>query len=373
MMKNNLMAIINLNEDHVVVRELILDRPLACLPIAGRYRMIDFILSNISNAGINNVGVFAQRKTRSLYDHLGDGEPWDLDRIKDGLFIFSQQYELLEKPTHGDISILFENIDYIINSSQEYVLITTPYMIFNIGINEIFKSHIESDAYITTVYKNINNSDKDFIKCTTYNIDEGKIQSIGKNIGSKKEQNISLDLFIMKKTDFINLIYANIESGKNAYIQDAINDILYTQHVNLYETKGYLKCINNVRSYTEFSLDILDSNISNELLENDKNLVYTKIKDEAPTYFADDSYVDNSLVSSGCVIHGKVKNSVISRRVVIGEGAVVEDCILMQNTVVDKNAYLKNVIADKNSKITYGKKLIGDFNMPIIVNKGVKI
>lgn len=373
MLKNRLMAIINLNEDNIATQELIKDRPLACLPLFGRYRVIDFILSNISNANISNVGVFSQRKTRSLYDHLGDGEPWDLDRIKDGLFIFSQQYEIHEKQMSGDIYTIFENLDYIENSSQEYILIATPYMIFNINFNKIFEEHLNSSAYITALYKSIDNADRDFFRSVTYNIEDDKIRSIGKNIGSTKKQNISLDCFIMKKSDFINLIYTNIEMGKNVYIEDAINDKLYSEKVNLHEIKSYVKCINSIRSYLDFSQDMLNPDISNELLKNPDNLIYTKIKDEAPTYFSDDSLVENSIVSSGCVIHGNVKNSVISRRVIIGEGSVIENCILMQNTVVEKNTYLKHLISDKNSRITSGKKLIGDFNMPIIVNKGETI
>ena len=122
MIKNNVMAIINLNEDHIKIRELTKNRPIASLPIGGRYRVIDFILSNITNASIYNVGVFAQRKTRSLHDHLGDGFPWDLDRIQDGLYVFSNQYELNEKQARGDISNIYENIDFISRSKQEYNL-----------------------------------------------------------------------------------------------------------------------------------------------------------------------------------------------------------------------------------------------------------
>lgn len=373
MINEKLMAIINLNEDNITNQKLTKNRPLASLPIAGRYRLIDFILSNIANSGIRNVGIFTQRKTRSLYDHLGDGATWDLDRLKDGLFIFSQQHELHEKFIRGDINIIYENIDYIINSTQEYILITTPYMIYNIDFDKIYRNHLESEAKMTTLYKCVQNADRDFYRCTVYKIDGDKIASIGENIGSEKEKNISLNAVIMKKDDFVNLIYKNIETGENLYIEDALNKELLNSEVNLYNVNCYVKCVDNTRSYVEFSKDILNANISNEIFKNPNNLIYTKIKDEAPTYFSDTSSVENSIISSGSIIDGNVKHSIISRKVVIGEGAIVENCIILQNTIIEKNTYLKHIICDKNSIITSGKKLIGDFNMPIVINKGEKI
>lgn len=373
MIKKDLMAIINLNEDNISGRELIEKRPLACLPIGGRYRVIDFILSNLSNSGIGNIGIFSQRKTRSLYDHIGDGVSWDLSSIIDGLFVFSHQYEIYEKPVRGDIYTIYENIDYIEKSTQEYILITSSNMIYSINFGEMFKSHLESGKEITVLYTEIENADKTFFKNSTLNIKGNIINSIGVNLCGEKNQNISLECFIMKKDYFLDLIYSNIENGEHQYILDAISAKLIGADMNLYRFDGYVKCIQNISSYVEFSKDILDYNIYKELFKNPKNLIYTKVKNEAPTYFSYDSNVKNSIVSSGCIIEGTVKDSVISRRVIIGKGAVVENSIILQNTVIEENSYLKHVICDKNTRITHGKKMIGDFNMPIVIAKGETI
>ena len=162
MSKSDLMALMSLNEDNIDMRDLTDERPVASLPIGGRYRLIDFILSNITNSGIFNVGLFAQRKVRSLNEHLGDGAPWDLDRIKDGLYLFSNSYEINEKLARGDIQNINENIDFISRSNQEYILVTTPYMIYNFNFNILFDSHINSGAEITAMYKEIDDAHLSF-------------------------------------------------------------------------------------------------------------------------------------------------------------------------------------------------------------------
>lgn len=370
MLKNNVMAIVNLNEDHIKMRELTKNRPIASLPIAGRYRMIDFTLSNITNSHIYNVGVFAQRKTRSLNDHLGDGSPWDLDRLQDGLYIFSNQYELNEKQVRGDIYNIYENIDFFKRSKQDYILVTNPFMIYNINFNDVFEAHINSDADITALYKDVNNAHISFYDNYVYSINNLKISSIGKNMCSKKDQNISMDTFLMKKDYFIDMIYESIETGEHMYLIDAVNKRLLQDNSNLYKFNGYLKCIIDVRSYREFNSDILNEEISNEIFRSQNGLIYTKIKDEAPTYFSDDSKVENSIIASGCLIEGTVKNSIIFRKVKVEKGAVIENSIIMQNCIIGENSYINNVLSDKNTHITNGKKLIGDFNMPIVVKKG---
>lgn len=373
MMKNDVMAILSLNEDHIKIRELTKNRPLASLPIAGRYRVIDFILSNITNAHIYNVGVYAQRKVRSLNDHLGDGFPWDLDRLQDGLFVFSPQTDINEKRSLGDLSIIYENIDFISRSKQEYVIIATPFMLYNINFNDVFESHINSNAKITALYKHVDNAHVSFYDCYVYSINNSKISSIGKNMCSRKEQNISMECFIMKKNEFLSLIYGSIESGQHIYLIDAINKFILENDTNLYKFNGYVKCVKDIKSYREFNSDILNEDISNEIFRSPNGLIYTKIKDEAPTYFSSDSKVENSVIASGCIIEGSVKNSVIFRKVRIAKGAIVENCIIMQNSIIGENTYINHMISDKNITISNGKKLIGDFNMPILVKKGDEI
>ena len=174
----------------------------------------------------------------------------------------------------------------------------------------------------------------------------------------------------MEKDYFIDMIYESIETGEHMYLIDAINKRLLQDNSNLYKFNGYLKCVVDVRSYREFNADILKEDISNEIFRSPNGPIYTKIKDEAPTYFSDDSKVENSIIASGCIIEGSVKNSVIFRKVKIAKNAVVENSIIMQNTSIEENTYISNVLSDKNVTITSSKKLIGDFNMPIVVKKG---
>lgn len=373
MFRNPIMAIINLNEDHIRKNDLILNRPLATLPIAGRYRLIDFILSNITAAGITNVGIFAQRKIRSLNDHIGDGSTWDLDRLVDGLYIFSNRYELNEKQAVGDIQNVFENIDFIERSNQEYILVTNPYFIFTINFDEVLDAHISSQADITALYKTVENADVDFYKSTVYNVNNGKISSIGKNMCSSNERNISMGCYLLNREKFLELMYSAIETGQYNYLDNMLQSYMLESECNLYRYNGFLKAVTDIKSYREFNNALLDENIGDEIFQNPNVQIYTKTKDEAPTFFDSTSDVKNSIVASGCIIQGKVKNSIIARKVIIEKDAVVENSILLQNTVIGEGAYINNVITDKNVTIQEKKKLIGDINMPIIIKKGETI
>lgn len=373
MLKCPLMAIINLNEDHMRRNELTRNRPLASLPIAGRYRLIDFILSDITGASIYNVGIFAQRKIRSLNDHLGDGSTWDLDRLIDGMYIFSNNYEVDEKQLHGDLSNIFENIDFIERSPQDYILITNPYYIYTVDFTEVYDAHISSGCDITAMFKTVDNANVDFYNVPVYNINNDRISSVGRNMCSSNVKNISMNTFIMKKEKFIELVYSAVETGEFTYLEDMINSYILKSNCNLYRFNGYLKAITDIKSYRDFNKEILNKEVADDIFKNPVVRIYTKTKDEAPTYFDVSSDVKNSIIASGCMIEGVVKNSVISRKVKIGKGSVVENSILLQNTVVEDAVYINNVIADKNAVITANKKLIGDINMPIIIKKGDRI
>ena len=355
-----------LNEQEDNIKSLTKSRPIASIPIGGRYRIIDFVLSNMINSGIHNVGIFTNTKSRSLVDHLGSGRPWDLDRKINGLFLFNLTSE---RSQLKDIDAISENMEYIYRTKQEYVIISSSYMLCNMDYNEAAKYHEKSGSDITVVYKKTNNGKKNYVSCSTLYIDkENKVLSIGKNIGTEDKQNISMEMYIMKKSTLIDIVNKCIQTGCHNSIKEVICSGISELNVNAYEFKGYLQCVNSIKNYYKTSMDMLNGKVTKELFFN-KGLIYTKSKDEAPTKYFNGAKVSNALISNGCILKGSIEKSVISRRVTVHEGAEIKNCIIFQNCEIKKGCKLTNVIIDKNTIISENTVLNGDEDFPVVIEK----
>ncbi|MDP4145538.1 MAG: glucose-1-phosphate adenylyltransferase subunit GlgD [Bacillota bacterium] len=365
-MLTDYMSILILNEDESSIKSLTKSRSLSALPIGGRYRIIDFCLSNAVNSGINNVGVFIQSKARSLVDHLGTGKPWDLDRKLNGLFIFNfgEQNSFL-----SDIEMLKNNLEYLYRSKQDKVIVSSSSMICNIDLKAAAKFHEESGKDITMVYKKINDGKNNFLDANVLNLDENNnVIGIGKNTGVDNDQNISMEMFILKKDLLIDIINKCIKVGYWSSLKQWIYRNIETLDVNAYGFKGYVKWINSVNDYYKANMDMLNLEINKELFFSN-GLVYTKVMDEAPTRYFNGSTVKNSLIANGCLVGGTVENSVLSRRVIVHKGAEIKNCIILQNCEIKENAKLTNVIIDKNVIIEENKELKGDDEFPLVIEK----
>jgi glucose-1-phosphate adenylyltransferase len=365
-MLKDYMGILMLNENDNKINRLTRNRPLASIPFGGRYRIIDFALSNLVNTGIKNIGIFTDGKTRSLMDHLGSGKPWDLARKNNGLFIFnfgSTNYYM------NEIETLKNNIEYFYQSKEKYAILSSSYMVCNIDFEAASAHHEASGADITIVYKKIDDGKTSFIDCSVLNLDkDNNVLSVGKNIGTDEVNNICMEMFIMKKEVLINLILECIKTGYYSSIKEAIYKKLGALNVKAYEFKGYLNCINSVNAYYKSNMDLLDVDTNRELFFKNGH-IFTKSKDEAPTKYSSISKVCNSLIANGCIIDGTIENSVIFRRVKIHAEAEVKNCIIMQNCEIKAGAKLSNIIIDKNVVIEEGKELKGDIDFPLVVEK----
>lgn len=376
-MKKQCMGLINLDKKgNPNINILNYARPLASTPIAGRYRIIDFVLSNMVNSGITNVGIYAKEKYRSLTDHLGSGKDWDLSRKKGGLYIFSPEntkYNNNYGFRSGDVYSILANIDYIERSTEEYILIAPGYMLCSMDYKDAIKYHQESKNDITVLYKHVDNADEDFLSCMTLNIDNNnRVLNIGTNIGVFPSANISIETYIMKRTDFIKCIYKIASLGTHAYFEDYIKKELPNIQVGAYEFKDYLKCINSIQSYAQCSKEMLKKEVSTELFNSERK-IFTKDKSQAPTIYMKNADVRNSFVATGCKIDGTVENCTLFRKVEIGKGAKIKNCVIMQNCKIDPGVVLENVIFDKNVRISKDKELKGDKDYPMVIEKNQKL
>ena len=368
-MLKNYIGMLMLNEQEDNIKSLTKSRPIASIPIGGRYRIIDFVLSNMVNSGIHNIAIFTNTKSRSLVDHVGSGKPWDLDRKINGLFLFNLTSD---RSQLRDIDVLSVNMEYIYRTKQEYVIISSSYMVCNIDYNEAAKYHEQSGSDITLLYKKTNNGKKQFVNCNTLYINEdNKVLSIGKNIGVEDKLNISMEMFIMKKTTLINIVNGCIQTGSYNSIKTAIYNEVAKYNVNAFEFKGYLQCVNSLQNYYKTSMDMLNVKVTKELFFNN-GLIYTKSKDEAPTKYFNGSKVNDSLIANGCILKGKIEKSIISRRVTVEAGAELKNCIVFQNCQIKKGCKLTNVIIDKNTVISENTVLEGAQEFPVVIEKKIR-
>lgn len=365
-MHKKCMGIINLDENEDRIKQLTRDRPLASIPLAGRYRIIDFILSSMTNAGIENVGIFTRMQSRSLMDHLGNGRPWDLDRKIGGLRVFN--FTGLE-PSIDDIYIFANNIDYLYRCSQEYVIFASSYMICNIDFREAMEYHTDSGNDITVIYKRVDDADGHYLLAETLGIDRhGRVVSVGRNIGDSKDASICMEMYIMKRDLLIDIIRGCITTGKFRKVKNAIYNSLEEYRVGAFEYKGYLRCINSLESYYKTSMELLDHNIYRLLFLSNRP-IFTKTGDEVPARYLKGSSVKNSIIGNGSLIEGSVENSIIFRKVHVGKGAAIKNSIILQGSIIGEGSKLTNIITDKYTEIAPDKELKGDEEIPLVVEK----
>lgn len=376
-MLSDYMGILCLNEKEDNIKNLTKKRLIASIPIAGRYRVIDFVLSNMTNAGIKNIGIFTQSRARSLIDHIGSGKPWDIDRKIDGLFIFNYGET---NDTLSDIEMLKNNMEFLYRSRKDMVIISSSSMICNIDYEDAARFHEESGKDITIIYKKTKANNKYFKHSSVLNINkDNSVVGVGRNITvsrgnanydftSEGTVNLSMDMFIISKNTLINLINNCIKTGNWIDLKNCVYNNIMNLDVDAYEFKGYLAYVNSIQSYYKANMDILNLEVNNDLFFTN-GPIYTKVMDEAPTKHFSTSKVNNSLIANGCLIKGTITNSIISRRVYVEEGAEVNNCIIMQGCKIKANSKLSNVIIDKNNVIEEDTELKGAINFPLVLEK----
>jgi glucose-1-phosphate adenylyltransferase len=334
-MKDTMMGLIDASTVSESLHSLTVKRSLSVIPFGGRYRLIDFVLSNMVNSGIQSVAVFPKYQYRSLMDHIGSGKDWDLNRKRDGLFIFPPtEHDKDAEMGFGSFPHMEANIDYFLRSSQEYVVIANCQVVANLDFRDVLNRHKETGADITCVRKN------------------GR----------------SLNMYLLKREFLLELFCKYKESGYT-YLSDVIicNQNMY--HITSYEYSGYTAFIQSIEAYYYHSLELLNPDVWKQLFTNERP-IYTKVKDEPPTRYLEGGTVKNSFIANGCTINGHVENSILFRGITIGKGTVVKNSIIMQKSQIYGDCFLENVICDKDVKVGPRVQLIGDPNSPLVFEKG---
>ena len=368
----SVLGIVYAYSDRAALRELTKIRTLASLPIAGKYRIIDFILSGFVNSNIYDISLLTTNNYNSLMDHVGSGKDWDLTRKIGGLRILSpfageNSHEGIYK---GTLDALYRNLSSIKMSHAQQVVISGSSIVCDIDYRDIVEEHIKSDADITVIYTKSMNGGKTVPRgVAIIEMDKtGRIHDLTINEDDTKLQDVNwcLDVFVIRKAFLETLVADAVSVGLTDFYRDIIKRLAKTLKIQGLETKKQFFEISNVRGYMQANMNFLKKTYRDQAFEKP---VYTKVKDSVPTLYKDGCYVRNSLIADGCKIEGHVENSILSRGVRVEHAAVVKNSIIMQNTDIKSGALVEYVISDKDVIVREGREVIGHEKYPLLLAK----
>lgn len=343
-------------------------RATSAMPIGSCYRTIDFPLSNMANSGINKVAVITQYNSRSLHDHLSSAKWWDLGRKQGGLFIFtpflSSDHSYWFRGTADSI---YQNISFLKRSNEPYVVITSGDTIYKMDYNEIINYHIEKEADITVVSRNM--VDEDLKSYGIMRVDsDNRIVDFEEKPLDPQSPIISLGIYVVSRALLIKLLETVVPEGRYDFSRDILARYKSKLKLYSYSYSGYWKAINSVQAYYDANMDFLNKDVRNIFTQSEPYIA-TKPKDEPPAKFNASAVMKNTLIGSGSILNGRVENSVLFRKVYTGENSFIRNSIIMEGSYIGNNCVVENAIFDKEVILSDGKEIRGEQYNPVIIGK----
>ena len=367
------------NIHNAEIPELTSVRTMASLPFGCRYRLIDFPLSNMVNSGITKVGIIAHNNYQSLMDHIGTGKDWDLARRSGGIKILPPFITTYDSGTNklyrNRLEALMGVTNFISKCSEEYIVLSDCDFICNIDLNEVIEDHKAKKADMTMVTRTCVAGEKlpseGVAKVTVDG--NGMATEIVAYKGGEDKAEVSTNIMVFNRLFLMGVIEEAIAHGYKQFYQQLLTSRIGTARLNCFHYEGIYLHVTSLASYFDCSMQLLKPEVRDGLFNAENRAVYTKLRNSAPTVYAEGSKVSNSYVADGCVIEGTVENSIIFRGVHIGKGTVVKNSILLQDTFTGTNVSLNCVITDKNVVIRNDRVLSGHESMPFFISKGAMV
>lgn len=348
-------------------------RPIPALSFVGRYRLIDFVLSNYTNSGIKDIQVYVKNKPRSIFEHLGTGRQYNINSKHGRLRILTGEKPVQSEAYNHDVTSYLQNMSHIENNPADMVVVAPSHMIYTVDFRKVFEYHKENNADVTVLYKTIDNANTTFIGADTLILDASKrVVDLEKNRGKFKNRHVSLAAYVMSKELFINIVHLADNLSTVYTLRDALQEQVKDLKMMGYSVDSYVACINSLQAYFDCNQELLDFKVSSRLFKHDWP-IHTRTNDSCPTRYTKDAKVTNALISNGCLIEGEVRNSVIGRGVVINQGCVIENSIILAGTVIAENTTVKYAIIDKEALVTKTKEVIGQAHQAMYVKRSDRI
>ena len=371
------MGIIFPNSFDSLVSKMVELRLMASLPFASRYRMVDFVLSSMSNCGIANVAILPNKNYLSLMDHLGTGREWDLARKNGGVQIFPPFAENGGKVATGRVVSIANILRHLKLQKEKYVVMCDSNLAVSFDFNAMIQAHIESGADVTIAYNEqalpetfLNSDDVNKDYYYSFEISDGRVTEIYVN-PTEGVHNLSMNIFVIERELLISLVKEAFSHGLTHFTRDILWAKRNTLNIQGYKYEGYVARICSINSYFEENMKLLNKGNLNALFG--RAPIFTKIRDDNPTRYISGSHVKNVMVADGCVIEGEVENSILFRGVKVAKGAKVKNCVLMQDTVIETGADIEYLVTDKNVIISKETEMKGTETYPTYIVKGYTV
>ena len=357
------------------MRELSAKRAIAAMPVVGSYRSIDFALSNMSNSKIQNVAVFTQYNSRSLNEHLSSSKWWDFGRKQGGLYVFNPT--ITPKNSYwykGTADALYQNMGFLRDSHEPYVVIASGDGIYKLDYNKVLEEHIKSNADITVVVKEINPVEDD---PTRYGVvvkmdEKNRILDFEEKPLVATTNLVSIGVYVIRRRQLLELLETCAAEERMDFVKDIIVRYKSIKNVHAYKMDSYWRNISTVESYYRANMDFLNSDIRDYFFKQYPD-VYSKVDDLPPAKYNYGCEVRNSLISSGCIINGRVENSVIFKKVFVGNNCVIKNSIVLNDVHIGDNCYIENCIIESKDTLRANTTHIGeDGNIKVVVEKNLR-
>ena len=347
-------------------------RTMASLPFGGRYRQVDFALSNLACAGIRRVGIITRHSYQSLMNHVGSGEEWGLEMEEGGLEYLTPFSSSRTSDYRGKLESLYAAMSFLEYGQEDelFVMIDSA-ILSNIDLNKVLISHLESGKDITVVTKAGFANGSRVVDLALKRDKKGNITDLAVDYAAPAGYEVSMDIFVVSKNWLVEQVKEHI--ARNLYHMDRDLVLGLWQKkaltINVFPFEGIAMYNESVEEYFANSLAIVKKEIRDDLFGGN-HPVYTKVRDRVPSYYGEECKIENCSVADGCMLEGSVKNSVLFRQVTVAPGAEVKNCVVMNDTVIGEDAELKYVILDKDVVVRPGAKLRGTAKNPVIIRRG---
>ena len=363
-------GIVNSSSKNIRVEGLEDYRPIGAFSFLGRYRVIDFPISNLSNSDIDRIQIYVQEKPRTLVSHIGTGRHYNINSKSGRLQILFSDTAKRNDIYNTDIAAYYENLECIEAMHHEYVVITPDYMVYSADFSTLIAQHIDSGADITLLYHSVDNAKEAYLNCNILNLNKQRgVLSIEPNHGNAKNRNIFMDTYIMKKDLLVDLIKKARATSSAFTLTDIINELHNDLDVRGISHRGFFASITDFQSYYDANMDLINIKTAQTLFDSEWP-IYTRTNDSCPTHYYGTAEIRNSVVSNGCQVEGTIENSILGRGCIIHKGAVIKNSVVLAVAEIGEGVHVENQVVDKLAKILHVKEVVSDPALPGYIKRG---
>lgn len=363
-------GIVNSSSKNIRVEGLEDYRPIGAFSFLGRYRVIDFPISNLSNSDIDRIQIYVQEKPRTLVSHIGTGRHYNINSKSGRLQILFSDTAKRNDIYNTDIAAYYENLECIEAMHHEYVVITPDYMVYSADFSTLIAQHIDSGADITLLYHSVDNAKEAYLNCNILNLNKQRgVLSIEPNHGNAKNRNIFMDTYIMKKDLLVDLIKKARATSSAFTLTDIINELHNDLDVRGISHRGFFASITDFQSYYDANMDLINIKTAQTLFDSEWP-IYTRTNDSCPTHYYGTAEIRNSVVSNGCQVEGTIENSILGRGCIIHKGAVIKNSVVLAGAEIGEGVHVENLVVDKLAKILHVKEVVSDPALPGYIKRG---